>query len=147
VIPFEGVEDELLRHVPARLAVTVSASQTRGLEPTLVLCERLVEQGYRAVPHLAARLGADAARRARADPRRRRARGLHEWRISPDLESLPNHAGHLGGRRPRRAHEYGGNVTQSAMYIIALCRFGAHVVGRRARGSRTMEEPDHDHPL
>jgi len=61
VIPVEGVEDEVLRHVPARLTVTVSASPTRGLEPTLALCERLVAHGYRAVPHLAARLVADRA--------------------------------------------------------------------------------------
>jgi methylenetetrahydrofolate reductase (NADPH) len=46
VIPVEGVEDELLRHVPTRLTVTVSASPTRGLEPTLMLCERLVAHAY-----------------------------------------------------------------------------------------------------
>ena len=59
VIPLEGVEDEVLRHVPKQLTVAVSASPTRGLEPTLALCERLASHGYRSVPHLAARLIAD----------------------------------------------------------------------------------------
>jgi hypothetical protein len=144
VIPFEGVEDEVLRHVPARLPVTVSASPTRALEPTLVLCERLVAHGYRAVPQLVARLVADRTQ-LRDVLERIHDVGVREACMSggssPDLQPPPNRPRHLGDRRPRRTHEYGGNVTQSALYIIALCRFGAHAVGRRARGSRTTEEP------
>jgi methylenetetrahydrofolate reductase (NADPH) len=61
VIPLEGVEDQVLRHVPTQLTVAVSASPTRGLEPTLALSERLATHGYNTVPHLAARLIADRA--------------------------------------------------------------------------------------
>ena len=51
----------MLGHVPRELTVTVTASPTKGLDPTLALCERLAGQGYRVVPHLAARLVVDRA--------------------------------------------------------------------------------------
>jgi methylenetetrahydrofolate reductase (NADPH) len=37
------------------MTVTVTASPVKGLEPTVALAERLAGQGYRVVPHLAAR--------------------------------------------------------------------------------------------
>jgi methylenetetrahydrofolate reductase (NADPH) len=61
VIPIDGIEDEVVRHLPTERRVTVSASPTRGLEPTLALCERLAAHGYSVVPHIAARLVADRA--------------------------------------------------------------------------------------
>jgi len=42
--------------VPTDVTVTVTASPTKGLEPTLDLTERLAAAGYRVVPHVAARL-------------------------------------------------------------------------------------------
>jgi methylenetetrahydrofolate reductase (NADPH) len=56
VMPLEGVESLVLRHVPRELTVTVTSSPTRGIEPTLKLAESLTRHGFRVVPHLAARL-------------------------------------------------------------------------------------------
>lgn len=50
-----GAADEVERHLPRQLPVTVTASPRRGMEPTLALVEDLAERGYRPVPHLAAR--------------------------------------------------------------------------------------------
>jgi methylenetetrahydrofolate reductase (NADPH) len=61
VLPLDGVEQQVTDHIPTELKVTVTASPARGLEPTLALCERLASQGYRVVPHLAARLVRDRA--------------------------------------------------------------------------------------
>ena len=59
VIPLDGVEDDVRAHVPREVKVTVTASPTKGLEPTLELAERLVSAGYDVVPHLSARLVLD----------------------------------------------------------------------------------------
>ncbi len=59
MIPLDGVEQEVVRHVPIELTVTITSSPTRGPEATLALAERLAGRGYRVVPHLAARLIAD----------------------------------------------------------------------------------------
>lgn len=56
VLPTASTEDLVLEHVPRELAVTVTASPSRGLGATLDLAERLTGHGYVAVPHLAARM-------------------------------------------------------------------------------------------
>lgn len=56
VLPTAATEEKVLTHVPRDVAVTVTASSTRGLEATLALAERLSAHGYAAVPHLAARM-------------------------------------------------------------------------------------------
>jgi methylenetetrahydrofolate reductase (NADH) len=61
VIPIDGIEDQVLAHVPREVKVTVTASPSRGLEPTLAVTERLAGEGYQVVPHLSARLVRDAA--------------------------------------------------------------------------------------
>ncbi len=61
VLPLDGVEDAVARHVPAEVKLTITSSPSRGLEPTLELAERLRRRGYEAVPHLAARLVHDRA--------------------------------------------------------------------------------------
>jgi len=43
-------------HLPPGATVTVTSSPRRGMEPTLALVERLAASGFRAVPHLSARL-------------------------------------------------------------------------------------------
>jgi len=48
--------DQQVSRLPRASTVTVTCSPRRGLEPTLLLCERLASLGFRAVPHLAARL-------------------------------------------------------------------------------------------
>jgi methylenetetrahydrofolate reductase (NADPH) len=59
IMPLKGAEDAVLRHVPTEVALTVTATERRGLEATVDLTERLAAQGYRVAPHLAARLIAD----------------------------------------------------------------------------------------
>jgi methylenetetrahydrofolate reductase (NADPH) len=60
VFPTSGVEADVLAAVPRDVAVTVTASPTKGLEPTLAMTERLTVEGYSVVPHLSARLVRDA---------------------------------------------------------------------------------------
>lgn len=59
VIPLDGVEDQVVAHIPREVKVTVTASPTKGLDPTLDLAERLAAQGYEVVPHVSARLVVD----------------------------------------------------------------------------------------
>jgi methylenetetrahydrofolate reductase (NADPH) len=59
VLPTATIEDKLLQHVPVGRTITVTASPSKGLEPTLALAERLTGHGYAAVPHLAARMVRD----------------------------------------------------------------------------------------
>jgi methylenetetrahydrofolate reductase (NADPH) len=61
VLPASRTEQAVLEWVPRDFTVTITASPAKGLEPTLDLAERLSTQGYRAVPHLAARLVRDTA--------------------------------------------------------------------------------------
>ncbi|HEX5190257.1 MAG TPA: methylenetetrahydrofolate reductase [Streptosporangiaceae bacterium] len=61
IFPTGSAEASVLEAVPRDVVVTVTASPTKGLEPTLTLTERLTAQGYRVVPHLSARLIHDAA--------------------------------------------------------------------------------------
>ncbi|MEX0953377.1 MAG: hypothetical protein WDZ26_06065 [Nitriliruptoraceae bacterium] len=55
IIPVKGV-DEQIDHLPPGAVVTVTASPTKGLDPTLELARELVARGHRVVPHLSARL-------------------------------------------------------------------------------------------
>ncbi len=59
VIPLRNTEQAVLAHVPTAIALTVTVTEARGMEATLSLTERLVAQGYRVAPHLAARLFVD----------------------------------------------------------------------------------------
>ena len=60
VLPLDGVEEQVLAHVPRDVTMTVTASPTKGLEPTFELAASLVGHGYEVVPHLSARLIRDA---------------------------------------------------------------------------------------
>jgi methylenetetrahydrofolate reductase (NADPH) len=61
VIPGQGTEQAVLDWIPAGRTVTVTASPTKGLPPTLDLAVRLASHGYRVVPHIAARSVVDNA--------------------------------------------------------------------------------------
>jgi methylenetetrahydrofolate reductase (NADPH) len=61
ILPLDGIEERVLATVAPDVTVTVTASPTKGLEPTLDLTGRLVRHGYTVVPHLSARLVADAS--------------------------------------------------------------------------------------
>jgi methylenetetrahydrofolate reductase (NADPH) len=61
VLPTASAEEQTLAHVGTSTALTVTASPSKGLEPTLALAERLTSHGYTAIPHLAARMVRDRA--------------------------------------------------------------------------------------
>jgi methylenetetrahydrofolate reductase (NADPH) len=61
VLPFEGIEEKVLAHVPRDVKVTVTASPARGLDATLTVTENLAAAGYQVVPHLSARMVRDAS--------------------------------------------------------------------------------------
>jgi methylenetetrahydrofolate reductase (NADPH) len=60
VMPTAAAQEAVLQVVPRDVIVTVTASPSKGLEPTLALAEALTSAGYQVVPHLSARLVADA---------------------------------------------------------------------------------------
>jgi len=59
ILPLQGIEGQVLEHLPKDVKVTVTASPRKGLEATLELSERLASAGYPVVPHLSARLVRD----------------------------------------------------------------------------------------
>jgi methylenetetrahydrofolate reductase (NADPH) len=61
VMPLEGIEREVVANVAPGVTITVTSSPTKGIDATFALAQRLAANGYRAVPHLAARLVADRA--------------------------------------------------------------------------------------
>jgi len=61
VLPTASIEDVVLEHLGPDREITVTASPGKGLDATLDLAERLTGHGYRAVPHLAARMVRDKA--------------------------------------------------------------------------------------
>lgn len=61
VLPFRSTEEAVLAHVPRGVALTVTTTESKGLEPTLALAEQLAGHGYTVAPHLAARLVQDGA--------------------------------------------------------------------------------------
>jgi methylenetetrahydrofolate reductase (NADPH) len=77
VLPVDGIDEQVVEHVPHDVTLTVTASPARGLEATLGVTERIAAEGYRDVPHLSARLVRDASHLdeivARLD-----AAGVHE---------------------------------------------------------------------
>ncbi len=61
VLPTPRVEAAVLAYVPTDVRVTITASPAKGLDTTLACAERLLAQGYRVTPHLAARMVRDRA--------------------------------------------------------------------------------------
>lgn len=61
ILPFRGTEQQVLAHVPTDVRLTVTATEAKGLEPTVELAVRLARAGYRTAPHLVARLIRDRA--------------------------------------------------------------------------------------
>jgi methylenetetrahydrofolate reductase (NADPH) len=56
VFPTDDVLDVVVRHVPKDVTITVTASPRRGMPATVLLAVALARQGYRAIPHLSARM-------------------------------------------------------------------------------------------
>lgn len=112
VMPFKGTEDAVAAHVPTDVALTVTATERRGIEATIGLTERLAARGYQVAPHLAARLISDrqqlAGLLARLD-----AAGVRRIFV-------------IGGDAPRAAGEF----TDAAALLAAISERGsqfAHV--------------------
>lgn len=59
VLPTRSITAEVAEHLPVGRTVTVTASVNLGLSATLSVAEELQRLGYRAVPHLAARMITD----------------------------------------------------------------------------------------
>jgi methylenetetrahydrofolate reductase (NADPH) len=55
ILPTRGA-GELADHLPIDAKVAVTCSPTKGIESTLQFSERLLQRGFRVVPHIAARL-------------------------------------------------------------------------------------------
>lgn len=60
LIPLKNVLDGAA-HLPPGATVSVTASPAKGIEATVALCEQLQARGFRAVPHLSARMVRDSA--------------------------------------------------------------------------------------
>ena len=60
LVPLRNAMDQAA-HLPAGARVSVTASPAKGIEATVELCERLEAAGFRAVPHLSARMVRDRA--------------------------------------------------------------------------------------
>jgi methylenetetrahydrofolate reductase (NADPH) len=58
LVPLRNALDQAA-FLPAGATVSVTASPAKGIEATIALCEQLQTRGYRAVPHLAARMVRD----------------------------------------------------------------------------------------
>lgn len=55
IFPTSTIE-ERLKALPRNAYVAVTCSPTKGVEATLDLCERLIDRGFRVVPHIAAKM-------------------------------------------------------------------------------------------
>jgi methylenetetrahydrofolate reductase (NADPH) len=106
VMPFKGAEDAVLAHVPTDIALTVTATQRKGIDATVELARRLAAHGYRVAPHLAARLISD--RRQLADLLAR----LEESRVDSVFV--------IGGDAPEPAGEF----TDAAGLLLAIAGHG-----------------------
>ncbi len=60
LVPLKNALDQGA-HLPAAATVSVTASPAKGIEATVALCESLQGLGFRAVPHLSARMVRDRA--------------------------------------------------------------------------------------
>jgi methylenetetrahydrofolate reductase (NADPH) len=58
LVPLKNALDQA-RFLPAAVTVSVTASPAKGMEATIALCEQLQARGFRAVPHLSARMVRD----------------------------------------------------------------------------------------
>lgn len=56
ILPTDNAESLVVAHVPKTVTIAITASPSRGLPVTVRLAARLARLGYKAVPHLAARM-------------------------------------------------------------------------------------------
>jgi methylenetetrahydrofolate reductase (NADPH) len=168
VLPLEGIVDDVVAHVPRAVKVTVTASPTKGLEPTLEVAEQLAARGYQVVPHLSARLVRDRGQLEEVLQRLHAARVKEVFTIAGDArEPAGEFAGAaellaamnaLGGERfaevgiagyPESHHLISDAITIDAMfekepmatYIVSQVCFDPGVIAtwvRRVRDRGTL---------
>ena len=56
VMPFKTAEEKVLAFVPTEVALTITATGGKGMEPTLAASISLQEKGYSVAPHVPARM-------------------------------------------------------------------------------------------
>jgi methylenetetrahydrofolate reductase (NADPH) len=61
VMPFKRTEDSVVAHVPRDIPITITVTETKGIDATLDLASRLAARGYAVNPHLPARQIRDEA--------------------------------------------------------------------------------------
>lgn len=86
VLPFEGVEEAVVEHVPHHIGLTVTASPAKGIWPTVELAERLSGHSLGVSPHLSARLIRDRAELAEILARLREAGVRSAFIVAGDAE-------------------------------------------------------------
>jgi methylenetetrahydrofolate reductase (NADPH) len=92
VLPTAGTADRVAGHLPPGRMVTITASPSRGLDPTIDLSVELAGLGYEAVPHLAARMVTDAGHLAEIVHRLREAGISRVFVPSGDAEQAGEYA-------------------------------------------------------
>ncbi|MBI3746259.1 MAG: methylenetetrahydrofolate reductase [Chloroflexi bacterium] len=163
LIPLKNVHDQSA-HLPAGATVSVTASPAKGLEATVALAATLEGRGFRAIPHLSARMVRDRAHLAEllarladlgidrafvvggdADEPGDYRDALSLLRAMADLGSGPRHIG--VGCYPQGHPSIPDDVLLAALHAKApfaeymatqLCfdarAIGAYITARRAEG-------------
>ena len=85
VIPLKNLPDQV-PHLPPGALVSVTASPAKGIETTLDWAERLAADGFRAVPHLSARMIRDRAHLAALLARSQAARLTRAFVVGGDAD-------------------------------------------------------------
>jgi methylenetetrahydrofolate reductase (NADPH) len=86
VIPLEGTEESVVEHVPKHIALTVTASPSKGTRATIDLAERLAGHGFGVAPHLSARLVRDRGELAEILQRLREAGISDAFVVAGDVD-------------------------------------------------------------
>ena len=83
LVPLKNAIDKAAL-LPAGATVSVTASPAKGIEATVALCEQLQAAGFRAVPHLSARMVRDRQPPVRPRGVARRRRGRRAFVVGGD---------------------------------------------------------------
>jgi methylenetetrahydrofolate reductase (NADPH) len=85
LLPLKSIGDQIA-HLPAGARVSVTASPSKGIEATLDWAIRLQSDGFRAIPHLSARMIASRADLARLLDRSRAGGLTHAFVVGGDTD-------------------------------------------------------------
>ena len=85
LLPLKNLPDQV-PHLPAGARVSVTASPAKGMDATLDWAARLHADGFRAIPHLSARMIPDRARLAELLDRAREAGLTHAFVVGGDAD-------------------------------------------------------------